>query len=139
MPKKYIVRLSETERQHLTEVIKKLQGTAQKARRAQVLLKADAGGPSWTDQRIAEAYQYGRKDPAAFCRGRLRASVGRPKTRIPADPEVIGWRTGSAHYRHALGIAAIGLRTLESAAVSRTGSGTGNCTGHQPRDRAQAD
>ncbi|MGZ8095805.1 MAG: helix-turn-helix domain-containing protein [Methylosarcina sp.] len=56
MPKKYIVRLSETERQHLTEVIKKLQGTAQKVRRAQVLLKADAGGPSWTDQRIAEAY-----------------------------------------------------------------------------------
>ena len=56
MPKKYLVRLSETERQHLHEVIKKLHGSAQKVRRAQILLKADADGPGWTDQRIAEAY-----------------------------------------------------------------------------------
>jgi transposase len=56
MPKKYIVRLSDTERHHLQEVIKKLQGTAQKVRRAQILLKTDANGPSWTDPRIAEAY-----------------------------------------------------------------------------------
>jgi len=56
MPKKYLVRLSDTERHHLQAVIKKLQGTAQKVRRAQILLKADANGPSWTDQRIAEAY-----------------------------------------------------------------------------------
>jgi hypothetical protein len=56
MLKKYIVCLSDTERHHLQEVIKKLQGTAQKVRRAQILLKADANGPSWTDPRIAEAY-----------------------------------------------------------------------------------
>lgn len=56
MPKKYIVRLSEIERHHLQAVIKKLQGSAQKVRRAQILLKADADGPGWTDQRIAEAY-----------------------------------------------------------------------------------
>lgn len=46
MPKKYIVRLSDTERHHLETVIRKLQGTAQKVRRAQILLKADANGPS---------------------------------------------------------------------------------------------
>lgn len=40
----------------MVEVIKKLNGTSQKVRRAQVLLKADADGPNWTDQRIAEAY-----------------------------------------------------------------------------------
>lgn len=57
MPKQYLVRLSETERHHLQAVIKKRQGTAQKVRRAQSLLKADANnGPGWTDQRIAEAY-----------------------------------------------------------------------------------
>jgi hypothetical protein len=56
MPKKYIVRLSDTERHHLQEVIKKLQGSSQKVRRAQILFKADANGPGWTDQRIAEAY-----------------------------------------------------------------------------------
>ncbi len=56
MQKKYIVRLSEAERAQLHQVIKKLKGTSQKVRRAQILLKADADGPSWTDQRIAEAF-----------------------------------------------------------------------------------
>jgi hypothetical protein len=56
MPKKYIVRLTEAERQSLKQVVGKLKGTSQKVRRAQVLLKADADGPGWTDQRIAEAF-----------------------------------------------------------------------------------
>ncbi|MBA3312790.1 MAG: helix-turn-helix domain-containing protein [Planctomycetaceae bacterium] len=37
-------------------MIRKLKGTSQKVRRAQVLLKADADGPNWTDERIAEAF-----------------------------------------------------------------------------------
>jgi hypothetical protein len=56
MQKKYIVRLSDEERKELTEVVKKLKGTGQKVRRAQILLKADADGPNWTDCRIAEAF-----------------------------------------------------------------------------------
>jgi hypothetical protein len=56
MHKKYIVRLNETERQTLNEVVKKLKGTSQKVRRAQILLKADADGPAWTDTKIAEAF-----------------------------------------------------------------------------------
>ncbi len=56
MQKKYIVRLSKRERELLNETVKKLQGTSQKVRRAQVLLKADAAGPAWIDQRIAEAF-----------------------------------------------------------------------------------
>jgi hypothetical protein len=56
MRKKYIVRLTDEERGELEEVVRKLQGTSQKVRRAQILLKADADGPSWTDQRIAEAF-----------------------------------------------------------------------------------
>jgi len=40
----------------LRSVIKKLKGSSQKVRRAQVLLKADADGPGWTDARIAEAF-----------------------------------------------------------------------------------
>ena len=56
MLKKYIVRLSDAERAMLGDVIKKLQGSSLKVRRAQVLLKADADGPSWTDGRIAEAF-----------------------------------------------------------------------------------
>lgn len=56
MKKKYIVRLSPAERDVLQTVVKKLKGSSQKVRRAQVLLKADADGPNWTDADIAEAF-----------------------------------------------------------------------------------
>jgi Homeodomain-like domain len=56
MQKKYIVRLSRKERGILEEIVKKFKGSNQKVRRAQVLLKADANGPGWTDSRISEAY-----------------------------------------------------------------------------------
>src|SRR5437016_10858987 len=56
MRKLYIVRLTKQERVELQSVVKKLKGTGQKVRRAQVLLKADADGPNWTDERIAEAF-----------------------------------------------------------------------------------
>ncbi len=56
MQKRYVVRLTDQERDELQSVIKKLKGTGQKVRRAQVLLKADADGPDWTDERIAEAF-----------------------------------------------------------------------------------
>lgn len=57
MNKKYIVRLSDEERAICQDVIKKLKGTSQKVRRAQILLKTDADGPAWTDEKIAEAFQ----------------------------------------------------------------------------------
>ena len=56
MDKKYIVRLTDQERDDSATVIKKLKGTSQKVRRAHILLKADADGPNWTDRRIAEAF-----------------------------------------------------------------------------------
>ena len=56
MNKEYVVRLSEQERQTYTDVVKKLKGTSQKVRRAQILLETDADGPSWTDAKIAEAF-----------------------------------------------------------------------------------
>src|SRR6516164_1470441 len=56
MQKKYIVRLTDQERNELVEIVKRLKGTSQKVRRAQILLKADADGPNWTDERIGEAF-----------------------------------------------------------------------------------
>jgi hypothetical protein len=56
MHKKYVVRLSDDERNVCQEIIKKLKGASQKFRRAQILLKADADGPGWPDVRIAEAF-----------------------------------------------------------------------------------
>jgi len=56
MLKKYVVRLTPPERQILQKVIRSFKGSSFKVRRAQVLLKCDADGPNWTDQRIAEAF-----------------------------------------------------------------------------------
>lgn len=56
MRKKYVVRLSDAERALLEGIVKRFAGTSQQVRRAQVLLKADAGGPAWTDAAIADAF-----------------------------------------------------------------------------------
>jgi hypothetical protein len=54
--KKYVVRLTEEERQTLQHVVDKFKGTSQKVRRAQILLKSDADGADWTDAKIADAF-----------------------------------------------------------------------------------
>jgi len=56
MNKKYIVRLSDEERGVCQEVVKRLKGTSEKVKRAQILLKADADGLGWSDVKIAEAF-----------------------------------------------------------------------------------
>ncbi len=56
MHQKYLVRLSDEERGVCQAVVKKPKGSAEKVRRAQILLKADADGPAWIDVRIAEAF-----------------------------------------------------------------------------------
>ena len=45
MNKKYIVRLSDEERGVSQDIVKRLKGTSEKVKRAQILLKADADGP----------------------------------------------------------------------------------------------
>ena len=57
--KRYVVRLSEQERADLIGVVNTEERIARrKRRRAQILLKVDAGehGPAWTDERAAEAF-----------------------------------------------------------------------------------
>ena len=56
MYKKYVVRLSDEERGICQQTINSLKGSSQKARRAQILLKADADGPNWPDAKIADAF-----------------------------------------------------------------------------------
>ena len=56
MYKKYIVWLSDAERRNCDQIVGELKGNSQKARRAQILLKADADGPAWTDDKISEAF-----------------------------------------------------------------------------------
>ena len=56
MQKVYIVRLSGEERETCLGIVKKLKGTSTKVRRANILLKADANGPNWKDQYIADTF-----------------------------------------------------------------------------------
>ena len=50
MAKKYVVRLTDSERETLIHLIKKQRVAAQRVLRAQVLLKTDCGGPMWPDE-----------------------------------------------------------------------------------------
>jgi hypothetical protein len=56
MNKKYIGRLSDEERRPLAELTRKGTAAAYKIRHAHILLKADADGPAWTDEHIAESF-----------------------------------------------------------------------------------
>jgi len=59
MSKKYIVRLSETERAELLKLVRRRRAARHKRTHARVLLKVDAGprGPGWTDVETAEALE----------------------------------------------------------------------------------
>jgi len=57
MQKKYIVRLTKLEREEAEGIVKRLKGTSQKVRRAQILLQTDVNGPNWSDAKVAEAYR----------------------------------------------------------------------------------
>ena len=87
MRKKYVVRLTDAEREILTELLKRQRVAAQKVRRARILLKADADGPNWTDARIAEAFDC-RTRSVESLRERLVtegfevALHGKPKSRV---------------------------------------------------------
>ncbi len=56
MQKKYVVRLTDAEREVLNGLVKKQRVSSQQVLRARVVLKADADGPNWTDREIAEAF-----------------------------------------------------------------------------------
>ena len=56
MQKKYLVRLTDAERETLNRLLKQKRVSSQKVRRATILLKADRDGPNWTDAEIAEAF-----------------------------------------------------------------------------------
>ncbi len=93
MVKKYIVRLSEEERTLLRDIVKKLKGTSQKVRRANILLKADADGPNWSDAKIAEALSC-RTRTIENVRRRLVAEgldavLNRKKRETPPTPKIL--------------------------------------------------
>lgn len=95
MNKKYVVRLDDSEREVCTQLLRKLKGSSQKVRRAQILLKADADGPAWIDERIAEAFGC-RVRTVENLRKRLvtegfdLALHGKPRETPPTPPKLDG-------------------------------------------------
>ena|SRR2546427_8454357 len=56
---KYIVRLTDEERQTLKQLVAGPRVARDKALRARILLKADVDGPGWNDGQIAAAFEVG--------------------------------------------------------------------------------
>src|ERR1035437_5656410 len=93
MIKKYIVRLSAKERGELEQIVKKLKGTSERVRRANILLKADADGPNWTDAKIAEALSCRTRTVEIvrlrFVTEGFEAVLNRKKRETPPRPKIL--------------------------------------------------
>jgi transposase len=101
MKKKYIVTLTEAERQILQAMLSRGQAAARKLVHARILLKADAspGGPAWDDERIAEGLEVGRatveRVRKEFVEEGLDAALERRKPRRQYERTLDG--DGEAH------------------------------------------
>jgi transposase len=91
MPKKYVVRLTEAEREHLERLLRRGEAHARKLLYARILLKTDASGDGWTDERIAEAFEVSTatvaRERQRFCEDGLEVALlpkkpGRPRRRV---------------------------------------------------------
>ena len=87
MQKKDLVRLTDAEREMLNRLVKTRRVSAQRVRRAQILLKADANGPNCADVMIAKAFDCSIRT-LKYLRERLVtegfeiALDGQPKSRV---------------------------------------------------------
>ena len=91
MNKRYIVRLTEEEREYLHELVSTGKAAAYKIRHANILLKVDADGPNWTDKQAAEAFSCHPNTVAnvrkRFVEQGLEAALGRKKS--PRPPRLV--------------------------------------------------
>jgi transposase len=93
MNKKYIVRLTSEERDHLEEFVSKGKRAAYKIKHANILLKADASGPAWTDEAIAEAFSVHehtvRNVRERFVEHGMDAAIERKKQDAPSRKPIL--------------------------------------------------
>jgi hypothetical protein len=92
MYKKYVVRLTDQERDKLETLVRRGRAHARKLLYARILLKADADGPErWTDERIGEAFEVSTatvaRERRRFCEDGLEVALmpkkpGRPRRRV---------------------------------------------------------
>ena len=93
MNKKYIVRLTNDERKSLEKMVNTGKAAAYKIKHANVLLKADADGPNWTDAMIADAFGCCRQTVEnvrrRFVEQTLEAALGRKKRALPPREKIL--------------------------------------------------
>ena len=84
---KYIVRLTDEEREQLMALITKGKSAAQKIKHANIMLKADVDGPAWTDDRIAGVFSVHKHTVAnirqRFVEQGLEVALNRQKRASP--------------------------------------------------------
>lgn len=152
MPKRYVVRLTDAEREMLNDLIKQRRVAAQKVLRAHVLLKADADGPHWTDVESANAFDC-RTQTIENMRERFVTEGcettlhGKPKRRVRGkvldgmqEAKIIAWRLGPPPPGFAnwtlrlLAAQAVALEIVESVS-HETLRGTLKKPFYEPEDR----
>lgn len=92
MNKKYVVRLTTYQREHIEKLLRRGRAHARKLLYARILLKADANGADqWTDERIAEAFEVSTatvaRERRRLCEEGLEVALmpkkpGRPRRRV---------------------------------------------------------
>lgn len=91
MPKKYIVCLTQQEREQLETLVRRGKAHTRKLLYARILLKADVNGAAWTDERIAEALEVSTatvaRERRRYCEEGLEVALmpkkpGRPRRRV---------------------------------------------------------
>lgn len=93
MNKKYIVRLTAEERKELEDFVSKGTRAAYKIKHANILLQADADGPGWSDEAIAEAFSAHantvRNVRQRFVERGLDAALERKKQSVPSRKRIL--------------------------------------------------
>ena len=124
------VRLTAEERDVCHETIRRLKGSSERVRRAQILLKADADGSAWTDQKIAGAFSCRRQTVENIRRNFVEGgrALERKRRETPPAPKTLD---GEAEAKVITVSGAAGVRQQVVAAAGREGGGTGDR--HCPR------
>ena len=137
--KRYIVRLTAQEREVCQQTVRKLNGSSERVRRAQILLQGRcgrAGVDRPADRRRRSVPHQDRREHSPTMRaGGVRAGAGTQTARVPAGPETAQRRAGGSHHRLASGAAPEGLCQLVVAAVGAQGRRVGDRRVGQPRNR----
>jgi transposase len=93
MNKKYIVNLTDEEREYLNGLVTKGKASAHVIRHANILLKADADSCAWPDEQIAEAFSAHKNTVVGirqrFVEDGLETALGRKKQSAPSHKKIL--------------------------------------------------